>query len=165
MHRFVSLVFCTCLGGCMPSGQAWVQGAADPGTQSPTRARESEERQSTLPPENDGAPISWRRQVITLGERIEVPEDPGAATQPASPPAASYVTNNYYPNYGYGSGYGYGFGVWPGGGHRPDRPERPDHRPSEPSERETPRLGGDWAPPPSYGPPMMTQTAPADPWR
>jgi hypothetical protein len=166
MHRLLGLATCICLAvstaGCSAGGQAWVHGAADPGS---AREAASAQRQSTLPPERDGAPISWRREVITLGECVEVPEDSSAVPQADAPAAVSYVTNNYYPNYGYGYGYGYGFGVWAGGGHRPDRPDRPDHRPPAPSEPQTPRVGGDWAAPPSYGPPMMTQTAPADPWR
>lgn len=151
------------LGGCTAGGQAWVHDAADPGSRPEGSAQR--ERETSLPAESDGAPITWRRKVITLGERTEVPDEAASAPAPSSP-SISVVTTNYY-SAGYGAGYGYGmgYGFWPGGGFRPDRPGHgPDPCPEPPSSQ-TPRLGGDWPAPPSYGPPMMTQTAPADPWR
>jgi hypothetical protein len=103
-----------------------------------------------------------RKPVIRLGEWADspgdAPEGQPIATQP--PVSVSYVTNNYYgAGYGYGLGYG-GYYGWGWG--RPSG--RPDHRP-RPEPSRTPPMAGNWPAPPSYGPPMMTQTLPADPWR
>jgi hypothetical protein len=103
--------------------------------------------------------------VIRLGEWADVPGD-GATVESGAQPApvsVSYVTNNYYGSggyYGYGGYGGYGYYGW--GSSRP--PERPDHH-HRPEPSPTPPMAGNWSAPPSYGPPMMTQTLPANPWR
>jgi biotin operon repressor len=170
MLRLPGLSLCLCLAGCGASGQAWVHGVADPGSPSASREGSALPVEPMAPSQGDGAQAPVRKPVMTLGERTEVPDDEhdGNVGSEGSPPAISYVPNHYYPNYGHGyGGYGYGYGgaLWAGGGFRPDRPDHnPDPHP-EPHERETPRMGGSWSAPPSYGPPMMTQTLPADPWR
>ena len=156
------------LAGCGAGGQAWVDEAAIPAGRSDAGELE---RVTELSAETTSDPVDtgvsgWdRKSVITLGERVEVPRDAEGALDPAAAPrTVSYVTNNYYPP-AYGYGYGYGYGLWPGSGWVPGRPDHGPVPPPESSAPTTPRVGGNWPAPPSYGPPVMTHTAPADPWR
>lgn len=142
---------------CATPGRTWVHSAEAPQRPAPS----GPSARALAAAEEDDAPRSepLRRPVITLGARTEPQEDapPSAASAPGAPVTIVQVNvNSAYPAYGYG-GYGYGWG-----GARP--PEPPDHHPG-PAPSPTPPMAGNWSAPPSYGPPVMSHTLPADPWR
>lgn len=141
----------------------------------PAREPVNESMFSLVPPPSAQEPLPPARprlsQTITLGQ---VDYSPAAPAPPATaPPSGVNVTVNnnivnppvVYGGYGYGAGYGYGYGG--SGAHRGsgfDRSGGPSQawrgsgwegaqRTAAPGQ--TPAVGGNWAPPPSYGPAQM----------
>ncbi|MBX3222216.1 MAG: hypothetical protein KF795_16985 [Labilithrix sp.] len=117
-------------------------------------------------------------QTITLGQGAEQPYTPTAPPPPAGAPSQNVVVNNNVvvqqaPGfYGYGYGFGGGFGgfggfgrtttSFTGDGHSGGGRGTPQwgasgwegaRRTAAPGQ--TPGIGGNWSPPPSYGPAPM----------
>jgi|GEM_PF-3456862 len=141
---------------CATPGRTWVHDAGAPQRPAPSGPSA---RALTAADEDAPSAAPVRRPVITLGERTEPQEDapPSAASAPSAPVTIVQVNvSSAYPAYGYGGYYGSGWG-----GARP--PEPPDHQP-RPDPSPTPPMAGNWSAPPSYGPPVMSHTLPADPW-
>lgn len=161
------------LSGCT-TGRAWVHDVASAPVSAPTEPDDEAVLTRRIPSPDEvqlppTGPEPARRRVITLGEWHDTGESavrpPGVTTA-----AASTTTTNFYGGIhmyrSYGP-YGYGgYGWYPSGGYgRPSVPPgRPAPAPSRP-DGTPPRIGGDWPKVPDHGPPAMTQTLPANPWR
>lgn len=118
-------------------------------------------------------------QTVTLGQGQQEAYQPSPDPAVVAPPSSNVIINNNVtvlgapPVYGYGGyGYGYGYGGWGygwGSGARDARVgSSPRNGGSQPwgstgwegAQRtappgQTPGVGGNWSPPPSYGPSQM----------
>ncbi len=164
----LGLVGIVLLSGCT-TGRAWVK-EIDPPRPTAKHDRMWEEDQALLAEERAQREFV-PRPVIRIGVITDLPPESTRGPVASVTPQPTSVTNVYVnqtnttPVVGYGYGYGYypyrtsfapyrstfgtSFSRTSGTSGNQDR-----DRPS------TPRVGGDWAPVPSYGAPAVTSTAP-----